>query len=46
VETGSIIVVPVAPPKEKKDELETVSKLAAILASLATVWLVASKVAP
>jgi protein involved in polysaccharide export with SLBB domain len=40
---GSTIVVPVKPPPEGPTTLETMKEIAAILASVATVWLVIDK---
>ncbi|MEZ4388706.1 MAG: SLBB domain-containing protein, partial [Candidatus Krumholzibacteriia bacterium] len=42
---GSTIVVPVQPPPEGPSTLETMKEIAAILASVATVWLVVDRVA-
>lgn len=41
VEAGSMIVVPLAPPKQKGDQLQVLAQMAAIFSSVATVFLVA-----
>lgn len=40
VVAGSTIIVPVKPPQEGKSKMETMTEITAILAGLATVWLV------